>query len=189
MAEIMTLDKQYYPDTDGDGIPDKDDNCNENENIDQSDYDNDGIGDLCDEDNDNDSIVDQYDDCPEGEIGWTSTKSTDFDNDGCKESSEDDNDDNDRVTDFNDRCDPETDTNNHLYLESGYSDWEIGWDGDDYDNDGCRDGYPEEQDSDNDGIIDSDDQCKMGTLDWLSNFIPGIGEVTDHDGDGCKDKI
>ncbi len=179
---------KYYPDTDGDGIPDKDDNCNENENIDQSDYDNDGIGDLCDDDNDNDSIVDQYDDCPEGEIGWTSTKSTDFDNDGCKDSSEDDNDDNDRVTDFNDRCDPETNTGDHLYLESGYSEWEIGWDGDDYDNDGCRDGYPEEQDSDNDGVIDSDDRCKMGTLDWLSNFIPGIGEVTDHDGDGCKDR-
>ena len=28
----------------------------------------------------------------------------------------------------------------------------------------------------------------MGTLDWLSNFIPGIGEVTDHDRDGCKDR-
>ena len=54
-------------DTDGDGIQDKDDNCPNDINVDQSDIDNDGIGDVCDPvddtDTDGDGIIDLSDNC------------------------------------------------------------------------------------------------------------------------------
>src|SRR5688572_2535583 len=38
----------YFTDTDGDGVADSNDNCPENPNPDQADFDNDGVGDVCD---------------------------------------------------------------------------------------------------------------------------------------------
>ena len=37
-------------------------------------------------DDDNDGIVDAFDSCPVGSLGWTSTNSTDYDSDGCRDS-------------------------------------------------------------------------------------------------------
>ena len=51
-------------DTDGDGIPDVNDNCPGDVNPNQDDEDDDGIGDLCDTDMDNDGIADDTDNCP-----------------------------------------------------------------------------------------------------------------------------
>ena len=51
-------------DTDVDGTPDVADNCPENPNADQADFDEDGLGDVCDDDNDADSIADTDDNCP-----------------------------------------------------------------------------------------------------------------------------
>jgi subtilisin-like proprotein convertase family protein len=51
-------------DTDGDGIPDSTDNCPSIANVDQSDLDNDNIGDVCDDDIDGDSILNGDDNCP-----------------------------------------------------------------------------------------------------------------------------
>jgi len=74
-------------DTDGDGIPDEEDNCPFDANPDQADYDGDGvgnacdncpdvdnpdqmdmdgdgIGDVCDPDDDNDGVLDELDNCP-----------------------------------------------------------------------------------------------------------------------------
>lgn len=50
-------------DTDKDGIPDNWDNCNDSRNFEQSDFDNDGIGDTCDSDADGDLIPDSEDNC------------------------------------------------------------------------------------------------------------------------------
>ena len=71
------------PDHDGDGLNNRDD----------SDDDNDGINDLTD---DRSSFLDQ---CPLGELNWTSDSSTDFDGDGCRDATEDLDDDNDGVAD------------------------------------------------------------------------------------------
>ena len=45
-------------------MPDDLDNCPDTPNDDQADWDDDGIGDVCDSDDDNDGILDDYDDCP-----------------------------------------------------------------------------------------------------------------------------
>jgi hypothetical protein len=49
-------------DTDGDGVPDSDDNCPTVANLDQIDSDGDGLGDACDPDIDNDGVPNELDD-------------------------------------------------------------------------------------------------------------------------------
>ncbi|WPD25112.1 MAG: thrombospondin type 3 repeat-containing protein [Candidatus Electrothrix scaldis] len=51
-------------DIDGDGVTAWEDNCLLIPNPDQSDVDNDWIGNACDDDNDNDGIIDELDNCP-----------------------------------------------------------------------------------------------------------------------------
>ena len=53
-------------DSDGDGIPDTEDNCPELANPDQVDTDSDGLGNVCDPDDDNDGIPDIEDNYPLG---------------------------------------------------------------------------------------------------------------------------
>lgn len=45
------------------------DNCPGVDNEDQADFDNDGIGDACDDDDDNDGVLDEFDECPETPLG------------------------------------------------------------------------------------------------------------------------
>lgn len=52
------------PDSDGDGVPDANDNCVSTPNPDQLDTDGDGAGNACDADDDNDGVADGVDNCP-----------------------------------------------------------------------------------------------------------------------------
>lgn len=66
------------PDTDGDGEPDSSDNCPNVANPDQTDTDDDGMGDGCDSDDDNDGVDDGADNCPLTK----NSDQDDFDEDG-----------------------------------------------------------------------------------------------------------
>jgi hypothetical protein len=55
-------------DSDYDGIPDVSDNCPDTANPDQTDFNNNGIGDAC-EDSDGDGLVDSEDNCPDSPEG------------------------------------------------------------------------------------------------------------------------
>jgi hypothetical protein len=85
-------------DTDGDGIPDGDDNCPVDFNPDQTDTDDDGQGDACDDDDDNDGVCDAGvpgTDCVAGPDNCPlipNPDQNDFDGDG-----------------FGDACDPDID--------------------------------------------------------------------------------
>lgn len=176
--QVVRIDPIF--DIDADGVMDDDDNCPYVANSAQSNYDGDLFGDACDEDDDNDIISDDYDHCPQGIIGWTSSTTNDFDSDGCLDNSEDDDDDNDGVTDFVDSC----------FLG------ELNWFSNsitDYDGDGCRD-LGEDLDDDNDGICDDLSQgtsCSISQSD--SDLCPfsSLGfessTSTDNDMDGCED--
>jgi endonuclease/exonuclease/phosphatase family metal-dependent hydrolase len=54
------LPKSSEPDSDGDGVPDAEDNCPDDPNLDQADLDMDGAGDVCDPDDDNDGLPDAW---------------------------------------------------------------------------------------------------------------------------------
>ncbi|MBC61879.1 MAG: hypothetical protein CMP11_05425 [Zetaproteobacteria bacterium] len=196
-------------DTDGDGFSDSDDNCPLISNN-QSDYDNDGLGDVCDPDDDNDKREDTNDFCdPESnidsQIEWDSTDiNLDHDGDGCKDLSEDLDDDNDGVNDKNDSGDILD------QCPSGETGWTSNSDPTkglvtDYDGDGCLDKeitvsgevlQEEDDDDDNDNRIDTEDNCdpdeeEPGDKDNGEDFSEKGWDSTDtnndYDQDGCED--
>ncbi|MAY13585.1 MAG: hypothetical protein CMB21_07310 [Euryarchaeota archaeon] len=172
---IMYYTDNYYPtfDTDGDGIPDSEDNFPSNPS-ETADYDGDGIGDNADNDDDQDGVIDLIDDCQFGIIG----AGADFDGDGCKDS-EDSDDDNDGFSDDDDDC-PKGMTGV----------------GEDLDLDGCQDA--EDSDIDGDGISNDDDDFERDATEDTDSDEDGVGdnadqfpndanETVDSDGDGIGD--
>ena len=190
----------YGLDQDGDGIGDGGDNCRRISNPDQSDYDEDLRGDVCDDDDDGDGIDDIMDQCPMGSTGWTADSNSDHDGDGCRDStSEDTDDDSDGIPDMDDYCplgpvgwksNNETDVNS-----DGCSDDDSDSDGrldhmdncpevvnpaqGDMDNDGIGDRCDNDQDGD--GILDESDSCPIDDINWISD------SSNDLDSDGCDD--
>ena len=65
---LTALARYIGDDTDGDGVPDSDDNCPLIDNPGQEDDDGDNIGDACDTDDDGDGVTDGSDACPATQI-------------------------------------------------------------------------------------------------------------------------
>ncbi|OUS27322.1 hypothetical protein A9Q99_15020 [Gammaproteobacteria bacterium 45_16_T64] len=124
-------------DSDGDGIPDVNDNCPSDVNVNQNDEDGDGVGDICDFDLDNDGHDDDVDNCP----NIANSGQEDADTDGLGDECDSD-DDNDGVDDEDDNC--------PLAPNSGQQD---------SDNDGTGDACDSITDTDGDGHADSNDNC------------------------------
>ena len=165
-------------DSDSDGIVDASDNCPNYWNQDQSDFDDDGEGDVCDDDADNDGVNNNLpidfngsDKCP-----YENSSTQDADGDGCidqQNNSNQDSDD-DGVLDSADNC--------------------VGDNSQDMDNDGVPDAcddYP--QDWDNDGTNDTEDVCQ-GSDDNNDSDDDGIplgcdDYPNDTDNDGVTNNV
>ena len=185
-------------DTDNDGW----DDCSSgtyNVQNDGDDYDGDGLCDRGDPDNDNDGVPDNgdsapldstacsdndNDDCDDCNSGTYDVQNdgADYDSDGrCNEGDLDD--DNDGAPDSEDNapfnplvC---SDTDGDTCEDCVNGSYNVLSDGLDFDSDGlCNAGDP---DDDNDTVLDGNDDCPAGNLQWKST------SETDYDSDGCKD--
>lgn len=149
-------DESPDADTDGDGVPNTQDNCPDNVNVDQLDTDDDGVGDVCDveptinPDRDGDGVANASDNCPDN----ANALQADVDNDG-----------------IGDICDPvnnlaTTDSDGDGLSDADEARYHTDKFDPDTDNDGLTDGYevansradllldPLNSDSDGDGISD-----------------------------------
>ncbi|QYA25999.1 hypothetical protein G3I01_10895 [Gramella sp. MT6] len=145
-------------DCDNDGIPNGEDNCPQTSNEDQADFDEDGLGDVCDPDIDNDGVPNDEDDCD------MQVPDVDEDGDGCE--------------DIDPGCDPEdaaADCDNDG-IPNGEDNCPAISNSDqaDFDEDGMGDAC--DPDIDNDGVPNAEDDCDFE--------VP----VVDEDGDGCEDE-
>lgn len=127
----------FENDADDDGLCESSDNCEDVYNDDQSDWDADGLGDVCDEDDDDDGVNDDQDACPEFDDS--------IDGDG------------DTVCDTADDCPSEAATGYDTDRDGCLDDT----DGDGFTDD--TDTFPldpnEWDDSDGDGVGDNSDVC------------------------------
>ena len=161
-------------DSDGDLIPDDEDNCPLVRNEGQVDSDEDGIGDLCEVpdpvmDTDNDGVADEVDNCPE----IANPDQADQDMDGIGDVCDMDQDrDGDNVVDDEDNCPDNPNTGQT-----------------DSDGDGIGDVC--DDDDDNDGVDDDEDNCPLVSSPNQSDFDgDGIGDICDDsDGDGVFDDV
>lgn len=182
---------QYQPqnrDSDGDGVFDRDDGCDdEAEDMDEFD-DEDG----CPEpDNDEDEILDENDECPDD-----AEDMDDFqDSDGCPDYDND----GDEVSDVDDECPAQPEDMDGFEDEDGCPDGDNDEDGVADGDDQCadeaedRDGHQDEDgcpdiDNDGDAIPDTDDECPNAAED-MDEFEDEDGcPDLDNDGDGVLDE-
>jgi hypothetical protein len=193
-------------DQDGDGVKNKDDNCETVSNADQTDTDGDGVGDACDEtpngtDSDSDGIPDTTDNC----VNVSNADQTDTDGDSlgdaCDETPNGDND-SDGIDNSVDNCinasnSDQTDTDNDGIGDACDTtpNGDLDEDGIDNTQDNCAEvSNPDQLDTDNDGIGDACDITPNGDTDedGVDNSVdncPSIpnAEQQDTDNDGLGD--
>ncbi len=189
-------------DTDGDSVADKDDNCPSIANTDQSDVDNDKMGDACDKedgrDNDGDGVINAKDNCIQianpDQADWNHSglgdacKDTDQDSildnaDNCKSVANVDQKDTDHDG-IGDACDSDKDGDG---IADAIDNCKLVANADqkDTDHDGVGDACDSLTDRDSDGIADSIDNCPdIANKDQLDTDQDGIGDVCDGDADG-----
>ncbi|MBM4398252.1 MAG: thrombospondin type 3 repeat-containing protein, partial [Deltaproteobacteria bacterium] len=187
-------------DSDGDGVPDGEDNCVAVVNPGQDDLEGDGLGDACDPDDDGDGTPDVADLCP----AVADPSQSDIDGDGLGDACDADKD-GDGVLNGADNCAGTPNPGQEDGNGDGVGDaCESDWDGDgvangdddcpldfdpgqeDLDGDGTGDAC--DPDLDGDGVENGEDGCPsiadpgQGDLD-----ADGIGNVCDGDRDGDGD--
>jgi hypothetical protein len=176
-AEVQVPVCDSDPDTDGDGIVDSVDNCDNDDNPGQENNDGDAQGDACDADDDNDGVADGADNCALVANGGQEDNDGDGSGDAC-----DADDDNDGVVDSVDNCVNDANPgqeNNDVDAQGDACDA-------DDDNDGVNDGgdncqftaNPGQRDDDQDGVGDACD----GTFDSSDGKSSGGGWLTTSDG-------
>lgn len=165
------------PDDDGDTIADSIDHCPRTYNPEQSDRDDNGIGDACDgSDRDADGILDAFDNCP---LHWNPDQ-TDADRDRAGDACDAD-DDNDGIDDAHDNC--------RLVANADQSDGDRNSVGDACDGaDHDLDGHPDVRDNcPTRSNPDQADANRNGVGDWCdATFIAAANDpsTADLDGDG-----
>ena len=148
------------PDDDDDGIPNTSDNCPLQANAEQVDFDQDGIGDVCDDDLDGDGFANVVDNCPDA----VNPDQTDFDGDGVGDACDSDSD-GDSVPNSVDNCSSTPNT-------------------DQADSDGDTLGDACDPDDDGDGLDDLVDNCPQAANPDQADFDgDGDGDVCDGDTD------
>ena len=153
-------------DTDGDGVPDSEDNCRTTVNTDQLDSDGDGVGDACESaapDGDGDGVPDSEDNCPQ----IPNADQADSDNNGVGdacEPSEGDRD-GDGIADDVDNCPDVVNPRQEDRDADGVGD-------------ACDDG-------DGDGVVDALDNCPdVSNPDQIDSDGDTLGDACDDDRDG-----
>lgn len=202
----MVIEGLY--DTDCDAYADNEDNCPNETNEDQSDFDEDGLGNVCDDDDDNDGVNDENDAFP-----LDPTESVDTDTDGVGDNADncptvanasqtntdgdslgdacDPDDDNDGVIDEDDLYHPldpylcrdlDADTCDDCSVGvdgfGSLADYNTGNDGTDTDNDGLCDTGDPDDDNDNTSDID---EAACGSDPLNSESICEICDGIDND--------
>ena len=189
-------------DSDGDGIPDAEDNCPNDSNADQADWDEDGMGDVCDDDDDNDNVLDINDNCQ----FVVNQDQADNDGDNLGDACDTD-DDNDNVLDISDNCQfvvnqnqadndgdnlgdacDDDDDNDEVLDDSDNCPFTANASQDDNDGDGSGDACDDDDDSD--GVLDNNDNCPFDPNPFQEdNDLDGDGDVCDpdDDNDGIND--
>ena len=161
-------------DTDGDGVPDDEDNCPDTYNPDQKDNDGDGIGDVCDDDDDNDGIPDNEDDDIDGD-GYTNEDEIECGSDPQDANSVPEDYDHDFIPDCVDDDDDNDGYPDEDEIECGSDPQDANSVPEDNDQDGIADCV--DPDDDNDNVPDE-------TEDHNNN---GDNVDDDNDGDGIPD--
>ena len=148
-------------DSDDDEIGDELDNCPTTANTDQTDLDEDGTGDVCDDDKDGDTILNDVDNCP----NTANADQADMDEDGIGDVCDDDKD-GDTILNDSDNC-PSTANTDQADID--------------------RDGIGDVCDNDKDGdtILNDSDNCPSNANTDQADFDDDkIGDVCDSDIDG-----